>query len=105
MLKKKGITLFVCLVFVAMLMLGCSSTPKKVTMEKFNKIQTGMSYNEVKAVMGDAGELGAETTMPAVPGVMGALNNKIYMWKNSDGSNMNVQFQNDKVMGKAQAGL
>ena len=74
-------------------------------MEKCNKIQTGMSYQQVSEIMGNPGELGASTSMPAVPGVMAAIESKIYLWKNSDGSNMNVQFQNDKVIGKAQAGL
>ena len=29
----------------------------------------------------------------------------MYMWQNSDGSNMNAMFQNDKLVNKAQFGL
>lgn len=84
---------------------GCGGASKKVTMEKFNRIQDGMSYSQVSSIMGDPGELGASTTMPGIPGIMEKLESKIYMWKNSDGTNMNVQFQNDKVMTNAQFGL
>lgn len=102
---KKSVTLSVCLIILLSFFLSGCVGPKKVTMEKFNKIQSGMSYKQVAQIMEDPGELGASTSMPGVPGVMEPLENKIYIWKNADGSNMNVQFQNDKVMGKAQAGL
>ena len=105
MLRKKAVLLVICLLLVALLAAGCGGVSKKVTMEKFNKIQDGMSYSQVSSIMGDPGELGASTTMPGIPGIMEKLESKIYMWKNSDGTNMNVQFQNDKVMTKAQFGL
>ncbi len=105
MLNKKLI-LVICFMILSLFLAGCDgASPKKITMEKFNKIQDGMSYQQVSEIVGDPGKLGASTTMPAVPGVMGAIESKIYMWQNPDGSNMNVQFQNNKVIGKAQAGL
>lgn len=105
MLRKKTVLLALCLFLVVLLTAGCGGASKKITMEKFNKIQDGMSYSQVSSIMGDPGELGASTTMPGIPGIIEKLESKIYMWKNSDGTNMNVQFQNDKVMTKAQFGL
>ncbi|WP_425057596.1 hypothetical protein SCACP_21120 [Sporomusa carbonis] len=102
MLNKK--ILIIGSLVLVLLLIGCGNS-KKITMDKFNKVQTGMSYKQVAEIMGDPGELGASTSMPGVPGVMEGIESKIYMWKNPDGSNMNVQFQNDKVIGKAQAGL
>ncbi|MCS4516209.1 hypothetical protein JTS93_08140 [Clostridium botulinum] len=36
---------------------------------------------------------------------MGGIKTVIYTWDNGDGSNMNVTFQNNKALAKAQAGL
>lgn len=95
--------LLLLMIGVILVCSGCGLS--KYSAEKFNKIQPGMSYSQVSTIMGDGGELMASTSMPAVPGIMGAIKNDIYVWKNSDGSNMNVQFQNEKVIGKAQFGL
>lgn len=103
--QKKTILLVLCLFLVVLLTAGCGGASRKVTMEKFNKIQDGMSYSQVSSIMGDPGELGASTTCLEFLVSWKNLESKIYMWKNSGGTNMNVQFQNDKVMTKAQFGL
>lgn len=72
-------------------------TSIKYTKSMYDKVETGMSYEQVKAILGD-GEEQASTEAAGVK-------TKVYMWENSDGSNMNITFQNDKMIGKAQANL
>jgi hypothetical protein len=69
-----------------------------VTMDKFNKIQSGMSYQQVVNIIGKQGE---ESSRVDVSG----YNTVLYMWQNGDGTNMNAMFQNDKLVSKAQFGL
>lgn len=78
--------------------LGGGSMPLgDVTMASYNRISNGMSYDEAKAILGP----GEEMTRSTIAGIDGA----IYSWKNSDGSNIMLQFQNDKLIQKAQFGL
>jgi hypothetical protein len=66
-------------------------------MRNFLRVRTGMSFDEVTAILGAGEELshsdiaGYSTTM--------------YAWKNRNGSNMNLMFQNGSVISKAQFGL
>lgn len=77
----------------------------KYSMSQFNQLSNGMSYSEATAIMGDGGELSSTNTMPGVEGFSAPITTSMYMWKNSDGSNMNAMFQNDKLVSKAQFGL
>lgn len=70
-----------------------------ISLEEFNKIETGMSYDDVKNIVGCEGTLNSETEV---------LDTKmaIYSWYGKDGiSNANVSVQNNKVISKAQIGL
>lgn len=79
-----------------------TSTPKPdtyITMDEFNAIESGMSYNEVVEIVG------CEGTLMSSVDLMG-INTSIYCWYGKDKiSNANVTFQDDAVMGKAQIGL
>ena len=75
-----------------------STFTRNVTISKYNQITEGMSYGEVKSIMGSPGE---ELSRSNVAGYVTVM----YAWKNPDGSNMNAMFQNDKLISKAQAGL
>ena len=66
----------------------------KVTMDKYNKINNGMTYDQVKAILGE-GQLSSQSLIVNVK-------DEIYSWINTDGSNMQVTFQNGKVDTKAQ---
>lgn len=57
----------------------------------------GSTYEEVKNMLGE----GKESTSSE----MGGIKTVIYTWDNGDGSNMNVTFQNNKALAKAQVGL
>ena len=71
-----------------------------VNMENYSKIQTGMSYEEVVAILGKQGE---EMSSNDIAG----YRNVMYKWDGDTGfgANMNAMFQNGKLIQKAQFGL
>ena len=80
-----------------------TSENTRITLEEFNQIQTGMTYEQVVEVIGDGGGIMSEC------GKTGGGQNKtkIYSWegKGGLGANANVTFQGGKVVAKAQFGL
>ena len=81
-------TAAVAMGFVFCLM-ACSGA--KVNQENFDKIKTGMTMAEVKAVLGEP----ADASSFDVAGISGAT----AMWK-GDGITINIQFMNGKVIAK-----
>lgn len=70
-----------------------------VTLDKYNQLETGMSYAEVVGILGEEGTEMSRTDMMGIVTVM-------YMWDGkSFASNMNAMFQNDELVSKAQFGL
>ena len=80
-------------------------TNGSLTKAKYDKIKEGMSYVEVKGIIGGDGEEMGSSKMDGVSGVVPSISTKMYAWKNSNGSNMNAMFQNDRLIQKAQFGL
>ena len=72
--------------------------PRIVTKAMYDRIETGMSYQQVVAIIGWNGE---ELSRSDVAGYVTVM----YSWMNPNGSNMNVMLQNNKVVSKAQFGL
>lgn len=72
-----------------------------ITKADFDKIQNGMSYAQVKKIIGCDGDILSET------GTKGdSLYTVMYDWKGQDGiSNADFEFQGDKLQNKSQAGL
>lgn len=70
----------------------------KITLEKFNQIQKGMTLKQVEEAIGTSGKLIANSKVGDVVG-------QVYSWKNSQGSNAIIEFRNGEVAAKAQAGL
>ena len=70
----------------------------KLTLDKFNKLKTDMSYDQVVKILDSKGEVMSESEVGGIKTVM-------YTWKGPFGANMNATFQNDKLMSKAQLGL
>ena len=107
-MKNKKITMKIlsaafALAALAMPLAGCSDlTPEEyITREEFNRIKAGMTYQEVKDIVGSAGTIVAESSIAGYTTV-------IVSWDGDPvniGSNANVTFQNGVVVGKAQAGL
>lgn len=80
-----------------------ASTPKEekaiITKEKFDKIETGMSYDQVKEIIGGDGDTLSESEISGIK-------TSVLMWYGEDGiSNANIMIQDGKVISKAQAGL
>lgn len=79
---------------------GVSDTAEYITMNEYNQIETGMSYDEVKEIIGSEGELASTSSVSG-------YTISIYTWYGNGvaGSNANVTFTNDGVTAKAQVGL
>lgn len=71
-----------------------------VNLANFNRIQNGMTYEEVVAILGEEGTVMSETDIAGFKTVM-------YQWfgTGSLGANMNAMFQNGAMIQKAQFGL
>jgi len=81
-------TVAVAMVFFLGLM-ACSGA--KITQENFDKIKTGMTMAEVKAILGEP----ADSSSTDVAVISGGT----AMWK-GDGITINIQFMNGKVIAK-----
>ena len=70
-----------------------------ISADEYDQIESGMSYDQVKEIVGSEGEELSTATV-------GDMTTTIYMWYGKDHiSNANVTFQDDAVMAKAQIGL
>lgn len=76
---------------------GLSSNETDITMDNYNKIENGMTYEQVKSILGE-GEVTSQTEM---------INNKsiMYSYINKDGSYASFTFTNDSMSIKAQFNL
>lgn len=72
-------------------------TSATLSLENFNKLKNNMSYNEVKEILGEGGEVGR----------MSILKNEgvTYQWKGENYSLVSATFLNDKLNSISQAGL
>ena len=69
------------------------------TMDKYNQIENGMTYDEVKEIMGEDG-------IESVYAESDAASAKVYQWAGeTPGSNITVSFLNDGVSSATQVGL
>ena len=77
--------------------------PPTISLEEFEQIQTGMSYQEVFDLVGSRGDLLSEADL----GLGDEYYTAIYSWdgEGSLGANASVTFQGGYVTSKAQAGL
>jgi hypothetical protein len=74
--------------------------PPIVTLAEFDQIEKSMSYQEVVDIIGDPGFVTAPSAV--LESDAGVVETRIYVWQNSDSSNMNATFQNDQLFTKAQ---
>lgn len=75
-----------------------TNRPKGITYAAYSAIEIGMSYEQVKVIIGiDGTEVSSST--------FGDYSAEVDQWMNNDGSNIVVEFLNGRVMTKAQAGL
>lgn len=110
-----GLYIFLFLLLIGFIMIGIfgSSTDKVyensankndelISLEEFYKIENGMTYEQVKEIIGSDGTLTSDVSMGDEK-----YHTQIYMWYGNKitGGNANVTFQSGKVVGKAQVGL
>lgn len=68
-----------------------------ITLEQYNQLQEGMSYDQVKEIIGE-GQILSQSEMMGIDTVM-------YTWINESGANANLTFQGDTLQMKAQFNL
>ena len=69
-----------------------------ITYDKYQQIQDGMTYEEVKEIIGNPGEELSRTSV-------GDYTFTMYSWTNPNASNMTATFENDRLSSKSQFGL
>lgn len=79
---------------------GGHNASKKVTLENYNKVQVGMTYEQVKQIFECDGSLSS------VQQYSSGTKFVFVMWRNASGSFATIQFDGDgNVKGKVQGGL
>ena len=79
-------------------------TKGKVNYENFEKIETGMTYEQVVQIFGEEGKVLSESEIDI--GIGEEYSTIMYYWYDKTGiANCNIMFQNNKVVSKAQVGL
>lgn len=76
---------------------GLKDMDAGITMDKYNQVKNGMTYDEVKGILGE-GQILSETKIMDTTSVM-------YEYINKDGSNANFTFDSSGVVMKAQFNL
>lgn len=74
------------------------SEPPVVTLAEYEQVREGMTYEQVRDIIGASGQELSRSDIAGYTTVM-------YSWSNSNGSNMNAMFQNGRLVNKAQFGL
>jgi hypothetical protein len=75
-----------------------SASPPIVTQAGYELVQDGMSYGQVRTIIGASGKEVSHSDIGGYTTVM-------YSWSNDDGSSMSAMFQNGKLVNKSQFGL
>ncbi len=95
---KKTVKVVIILIIAMLLLTSCNGKDEtKITKEMYDKIDIGMTIEEVEEILGE-GEESAKTEAAEV--VITSM-----QWVNKDGGNIQIMFQDGKVDMKAQAGL
>lgn len=79
---------------------GVSDESEYITLDEYNRIENGMTYEDVVNIIGSNGSQTSTVTS-------NGINITMYSWygNGAAGSNANVTFTNNTVTGKAQIGL
>lgn len=76
---------------------GLADNNSNITLEKYNQVKEGMTYDEVKAILGE-GQITSQTKIANIESIM-------YSYINKGGSNANFTFNQGKLQLKAQFNL
>lgn len=118
----KKILMGIGIIFVALIIIGIMASNNDplnsvvdttgsgevtVTLEEYNKIKTGMTYEEVQKIVGGPGVVSGESHVEGIKGVSKDTDIKIisYNGEGELGANCLFTFTNNKLDSKAQTGL
>lgn len=77
-----------------------------ITAAEFNKLHKGMSYEEVRGILGGPGELISSETAQIEPGLkVFAIQTDLYEWRNSDDSWVRLMFNQGQLHDAVEEGL
>lgn len=106
--KGKGcLVVFILIIILAvagiLTQMGGGNDPETISLEEFNTIEAGMTYEQVKEIIGSDGELLSDVDL----GMGEKYHTLTYVWygNKATGSNANFTFQGGKLITKAQIGL
>lgn len=86
--------------------IAAKKAAERVTLAKFNQVQMGMSYDQVKAVFGKEGTPQGTNEIQGVPGFVPTVNTQAYNWEKDSGfGGAMCIFQNGKLTLKNQTAL
>lgn len=77
---------------------AATSTAPSLTMDGYNRVKTGMTFDQVTEIIGKPSQEMSRNELAGTETVM-------YSWEGNLGANMNAMFQNNKLVQKAQFGL
>ncbi len=97
-LEKQKVTKVLVITFLIIVLLFVNGCNFNVTRENYNKIHTGMSFNEVVEILGNNYEVSSDAGY-------GGYTAQCYIWEGLGGANITIIFLNGKVYSKGQAGL
>ena len=84
--RKQTLLKLALAVCLSAFLLGCGS---KINQENYDKLKNGMTMEEVKAILG-------KPTESKTAGI-GPLSGTTAVWKDSNGTTINIKFLNGKV--------
>jgi hypothetical protein len=76
-----------------------------LTLSDYNRLHDGMSYREACALLGQHGYERARYNIDRSAWAGTPIDFASYLWLNSDGSNINLDFKNDQLVEKRQFNL
>lgn len=94
------IVILLCIALACVIVFANETSPKNyITLEEFEKIETGMSYNDIVDIVGCEPKVLSESEIMGIKSTM-------YMYYGKDHiSNANITVQDGKVKSKSQLGL
>lgn len=98
----------ICLSIALVACLALAGCEAKVTTENYDKVTNGMSYSQVKKILGagkdDTSHAGTSISAPGISQTSKS-NDVIYVWEDEFGGKIVIVFQDDKVVQKSKTGM
>jgi hypothetical protein len=76
---------------------AAANTPPVVTLDEFDRIEKGMTLDEVQAIIGAPGKEKDGRILEGMPGFPAGGGHRVFEWSNADGGWMQVAMQDGRV--------